>query len=139
MTELTGSVQGWREDADSDSRWQYLLDSYCYYENRYKSFIKWRALAYVILVYSVVNLIYLLDSSSHFHNAWFVGSLFGIAITTPTIIYFHIIVRKVKRRRKALSREMFYAGFRVDDEQRLVTDNAHPKVVAAIKNTTESQ
>lgn len=139
MTEMTGRVHVWGNGTNSDPHWQHLLESYCYYEENHHRLVKWRAVVYVVLVYSVVNFLFLLDSSSHSHNAWFVACLIGIAIAIPLAIYCQLGLYKVMKQRQRLSREMFNAGLRVDEEQRLVTNTIRPKVVATIKSTVESQ
>lgn len=118
---------------------QHLLDSHCEYEQRYRRLLQWRALGYAIMIYSVAKLVFLLSSSSGYHLYWYVAALIGIGMTLPVTLLCQLALRKIARERKELARELFSAGLRIDADYRLLTNTAHPRLVATSSRMADGQ
>lgn len=127
---MTGTTDTCADNTVHDTQWQQLLDSYCSYEQRHKRLLQWRALSYAILIYSAGILFFLLGAASHYQSYWFIGAISGIVVTLPLTLCCQLALRRIGHNRNHISRELFIAGLRIDENHRLLTNTAHPRLVA---------
>lgn len=127
---MTGSAYACSHDKNSDTRWQQLLISYCEYEQRHKRLMQWRALGFAILIYSVCILVFLAGATPHYHSYWFLAAIAGFFAALPLTVYCQFALRRTRRLRKNLSRELYYAGLRIDEDYQLLTNSVYPRLVA---------
>lgn len=127
---MTGTAEICTDNTVPDARWQQLLDSYCGYEKRRQRLLQWRALSFAILISSAGILVFLLGAASHYQSYWLVGGISGMVFALPLTLCCQLALRKVGRNRKHLSHELFIAGLRIDDNYQLLTNTAHPRLVA---------
>lgn len=136
---MTGITSTCLQHADSENQWQQLLDTYCDYEQRHKRLLQWRALGYALLFSSAAVLVFLLGSASHYHSYWLVAAVIGVVLALPLTFHCQLALGKVERRRRNISRKLFDAGLRVDEDYHLLTNTAHPKLVAKTGRIAGSQ
>lgn len=127
---MTGAAYAFSRDTDTDTQWQQMLDSYCEYEQRHKRLLQWRALGFAILIYSLCVLIFLAGAAPHYHSYWLLAAISGMLAALPLTLYSQFALRRTMRLRKHLSRELYAAGLRIDEEHRLLTNSPHPRLVA---------
>ena len=118
------------EGMTSTPRWQRVLDNYCEYEHRHKRLLRWRALGYSILICSAAELIFLLSESSSYPIYRYAAALTGIGMALPLTLLCQLTLHKIVQERNNLSRELFSGGLRIDEDYQLLTNTAHPKLVA---------
>lgn len=131
---MTGTAYAYAQETNLDTRWQQLLDSYCEYEQRHKRLLQWRALGFAILIYSVFLLFFLTSAASHFHSYWLTAAIAGFFTALPLTLYCQLALRRIMRLRRNLSRELYSAGLRIDEEYQLLTNSAYPRLVARTGN-----
>lgn len=127
---MTGTTDTCTVNTNHDTRWQQLLDSYCSYEQRHKRLLQWRALSYAILIYSLGIFVFLPGAASHYQSYWLIGAFSGIVIALPLTLCCQLALRKIGRNRNHISHELFTAGLRIDEDYQLLTNTAHPRLVA---------
>ncbi len=127
---MAATVNTCSEGMISAPRRQQILDSYCEYEHRHKRLLRWRALGYSILIYSAAELLFLLSASPNYHIYWYLAALSGIGMSLPLTLLCQLALRKIVRDRNNLSRQLFSAGLRIDEDYQLLTNTTHPRLMA---------
>lgn len=115
-----------------DQRWLKPLEQFYRCKQGLRRIQQLRAISFGVMIYSFAKLLFLLSGSAQFYAEWMLLAMAGIVLTLPVVIYSQWWQRRLSSQHKQISRDMFAAGLRVDDDNQLLTNTAHATLIARI-------
>ena len=109
-----------------------LLGSFIKYDNGMRMTAVLRAVCFSGFFASLAMFLFLLEASPRDGVFLYVISALAIPLFTILAPISWGMHYRIRRRRNLLARDFFTLGFRVDPQQRLVTNSAHPQVIVDI-------